>query len=64
MQFMEVFDRPLLEPFRDLDSPKIAVNLPFKLFPTDALLGTFRVFVPCAMIVGVMKKRCSGHLVD
>ena len=57
MQFVEVFDRPILELLRNLDAGEIRINLPFEFLNLNRFLGTPGAFVSGAMIIRVVAKQ-------
>ena len=62
MQFMEVFQGVVPEPFGDLHALQESINLPVKLCATQAFLGAFPIFVSGAMVIRIVKEQGAGHV--
>ena len=64
MQLMEVFDRPILESFGNLNARKEMVNLLVELLSAHASLHAGAIFAFGAMVIRVMKKLGLLHFVN
>ena len=64
VQFMEVFDRPLLEFVGDMDASKMLTALSFQFCSAHAFLKASRLFAFGTMIVGIVKECWIRHLLN